>query len=254
MRLETARRGILVYIGGISVKRFSRTEMLIGKTGLEALARTSVVIFGLGGVGSFTAEALARAGVGRLRLVDHDTVDVSNINRQLHALDSSVGRPKVEVLTQRFLEINSCMEVEPVMHFYSPANGSHLLSGGFDWVVDAVDTVTVKLDIIRRCLTLGLPVISSMGTGNKLDATQLRVDDIAKTCNCPLARVIRKELGKEGIRSGVPVVWSPELPWTPQEPMTQASRRQLPGSISFVPATAGLLMASHIVNCLLQLK
>lgn len=255
MRLETARRGYFcVHREGINLERFSRTKILIGQEGLDALARTRVVIFGVGGVGSFTAEALARAGVGYLRLVDHDCVDASNINRQLHALSSTVGLAKVQVLARRFREINPNLVVEPVVRFYSPEVGEELLSGGFDWVVDAVDTVTAKLDIIQRSLGLGLPVISSMGAGNKLDASLLRVDDIAKTYNCPLARVIRRELGKVGIRTGVPVVWSPELPRRPQEQLTHASRRQLPGSISYVPATAGLLMASHMVNKILQLK
>lgn len=253
MQLETARRGFFVLGEGIILQRFSRTKMLIGEEGVQALAQARIVIFGLGGVGSFTAEALTRAGIGHLRLVDHDTVDVSNINRQLQALDSTVGSPKVEVLAQRFMEINPHLEVDPIRHFYSPSDGPALFAGDFHWVVDAVDTVTAKLDIIKRSLTQGISVISSMGAGNKLDATQLRVDDIAKTYNCPLARVIRKELGKGGISKGVPVVWSPELPRQALENL-HTPRRQPPGSISFVPATAGLLMASFIVNKILQLK
>jgi len=236
----------------IIVERFSRTAMLIGQEGMSALASTSVVILGLGGVGSYTAEALARAGIGRLRLVDHDVVDISNINRQLHALESSVGQPKAELLAKRFREINPSLNLEPIVEFYTPETGEGLLSGGFDWVVDAVDTVTAKLDIIQRCHGQGQKVVSSMGAGNKLDAGQLRVDDIAKTYNCPLARIIRKELGKRGIRKGIPVVWSPEMPQTPREILTQGARRQLPGSISYVPATAGLLIASYIVNRVLR--
>lgn len=240
--------------GDGDMARFSRTKLLIGDTGLEALNNSSVIIFGLGGVGSYTAEALARAGVGKLRLVDHDVVDVSNINRQLHALDSSVGKPKAELLAQRFKEINPDGEFEPIVDFYTPEKGEEMLAGDFDWVVDAIDTMTGKLDIITRSVNQGRQVISSMGAGNKLDATKLRVDDIRKTSVCPLARVVRKELGKRGIRWGVPVVWSPEPPLVPNQRLTQASRRQLPGSISYVPATAGLLIASHIVNKILELK
>lgn len=242
-----------MYLGSDFVERFSRTKLLVGSEGLNNLAKTSVVIVGLGGVGSYTAEALVRAGVGYLRLIDHDLVDVSNINRQLHALDSSVGQAKAEVLARRFREINPAAQLEPRVDFYTPGQGEALLAG-FHWVVDAVDTVTAKLDIISWCAHNGRQIIASMGAGNKLDASQLRVDDIAKTYNCPLARIIRKELGKRGIRSGIPVVWSPEMPLFPQEKLIQGARRQLPGSISYLPATAGLLMASYIVNRILQLK
>ena len=234
--------------------RFSRTKLLIGQEGLDALSRSSVLIFGVGGVGSFTAEALARAGVGRLGLVDHDVVDVTNINRQIQALDSTIGKPKVELLAARFREINPDLRLEQKIAFYTIDGGEELLSGGYDWVVDAIDTMTGKLDIISRCVNTGQQVITSMGAGNKLDASQLRVDDISKTSICPLARVVRRELGRRGIRRGVPVVWSPENPISPQEHLTQGSRRQLPGSISYVPATAGLLMASYIVNKILQVK
>jgi tRNA A37 threonylcarbamoyladenosine dehydratase len=234
--------------------RFTRTKLLIGQEGLDALARTSVIIFGLGGVGSYVAEALARAGVGRFRLVDYDVVDISNINRQIIALDSTVGKPKAKVLAARLREINPDAALEPRVEFYTIEKGEELLSGGFDWVVDAIDTTTGKLDVISRCLANGQQVISSMGAGNKLDASKLRVDDISRTSICPLARIVRKELGKRGIRRGVSVVWSPECPLVPREQLTHASRRQLPGSISYVPATAGLLIASHVVNKILQVK
>lgn len=252
MRFKTARRGIFVY-RKCFMERFSRTKLLVGNSGLEALAKSSVVILGLGGVGSFTAEALARAGLGRLRLVDHDVVDITNINRQLHALESSVGLAKAEVLARRFREINPQAELEPVVEFYSPGQGEVLLAG-FDWVVDAVDTVTAKLDIISWCREHSQSVISSMGAGNKLDAAQFRVDDISKTFNCPLARTVRKELRKRGIRKGIPVAWSPELPREPEEHLVQGARRQLPGSISYVPAVAGLLIASYIVNRIIAVK
>lgn len=232
------------------MERFSRTRMLIGEQGLSALSAASIVVLGVGGVGSYAAEALARAGVGRLRLVDGDVVDVSNINRQLHALDSTVGKAKVAVLADRFREINLQLRLEPIQEFYAPQQGQALLAG-CDWVVDAVDTVAAKTDIVCSSLEAGQGVISCMGTGNKLDAALLRVDDISKTFNCPLARVFRRELGKKGIRRGVPVVWSPELPQIAEE--IQSGPRT-PASISFVPAVAGLLMASYVINKILQLK
>jgi len=234
------------------MERFSRTRMLVGGPGADALARTSIIILGVGGVGSYTAEALARTGVGRLRLIDGDVVEVSNINRQLHALDSSLGKAKVQVLAQRFAEINPHIVVEPIKAYYSSDNAAELLQGDFDWVVDAVDSVPAKLDIITHCITEGRLAISSMGAGNRLDATQLRIDDISKTYNCRLARVLRKKLGRQGIRKGIPVVWSPEQP-NPMETEVEG-QPSVPGSISFVPATAGLLMASYIVNKILQVK
>lgn len=249
MRFKTARRGIFFYIGVGFMQRFSRTRMLIGEKGLSALAGVKVVIVGVGGVGSYTAEALARAGIGSLRLIDHDSIDISNINRQLHALDSTVGKAKVAVLADRFREINPEMRLEPIQEFYVPEQGQTLLAG-FDWVIDAVDTVAAKTDIVCRALETGQGVISSMGTGNKLDAALLRVDDISKTFNCPLARVFRRELGKKGIRRGVPVVWSPELPQSAED----QSASRTPASISYVPAVAGLLMASYVVNKIIQRK
>jgi tRNA A37 threonylcarbamoyladenosine dehydratase len=231
------------------LQRFSRTKMLIGEKGLSALAAAKVVILGVGGVGSYAAEALVRAGIGCLRLVDHDVVDISNINRQLHALDSTVGKAKVAVLADRYREINPELCLEPIQEFYVPEQGQALLAG-CDWVLDAVDTVAAKTDIVCSSLQAGRKVISCMGTGNKLDAALLRVDDISKTVNCPLARSVRRELGKQGIRSGVPVVWSPELPQSHEE--SQSPR--IPASISYVPAAAGLLMASYVVNRIIQLK
>lgn len=230
--------------------RFSRTALLIGRHGLQRLANSGVVVIGLGGVGSFAAEALARAGVGRLRLVDHDVVEISNINRQLPALTSTIGQAKALVMARRVAEINPSARVEPLVEFFDAGKGDILTD--VDWVVDAVDTVAAKLALITRCLEEGIAVASSMGAGNKLDASLLRVSDISKTYNCPLARVLRKELARRGIRRGVPVVWSPERPLAPSERIVHASRRQLPGSFAPVPAVAGMLLASHVLNALLQ--
>ncbi|MTI94968.1 MAG: tRNA threonylcarbamoyladenosine dehydratase [Firmicutes bacterium] len=234
------------------VSSFYRTELLVGSQGLEQLRSASVAVFGIGGVGSYTVEALARTGIGRIRLVDHDSIDRTNINRQIHALEGTIGQSKVKAMARRLKEINPHIEVEPIQEFYTPETGAALIAGEFCWLVDVMDTVTAKLDIITRAMTLKLQIISAMGAGNKLDASQLRVSDLSKTSNCPLARIMRKELGKRGIRRGLPVVWSPETPLRPNEVLTHASRRQLPGSISYVPAVAGLLIASHIVNAILK--
>lgn len=226
------------------MQRFSRTRMLIGDDGLSQLAEARVVIIGVGGVGSFAAEALARVGIGFMRLVDDDFIDVTNINRQLHALDSTVGKAKVQVLAERFLEINPRLCLEPIQQRYLPGEGQHLLAD-CTWVIDAVDSVAAKVDIVCSSLAAKQGVISAMGAGNKLDASLLRVEDISKTYNCPLARSFRRELAKKGIRSGVPVLWSPEMP-------AGGAKAPIPASISYVPATAGLLMASYVVNKILS--
>lgn len=234
------------------MERFARTKLLVGAKGLDSLAHAGVIVIGLGGVGSYTAEALIRSGIGRLRLIDGDVIEVSNINRQLHALNSSVGKAKVEVLAQRFREINPAAVVEAEAKFYAPDKGE-LLSGGFDWVVDAVDVVSIKADILSRCWLQKQPVISSMGTGNRLDASLLRLTDISETYNCPLARAVRRELRRRGIGGGIPAVWSPEqLRIPPAKPI--AGSRPVPGSIAYVPSTAGLLIASYVVNKILQGK
>lgn len=232
--------------------RFYRTELLVGPAGIKVLQEASVILLGVGGVGSYAAEALARAGIGRMRIIDHDTVDLTNINRQLPALDSTVGQSKIQVVAERLKDINPDLDLEAIEGFYLPDRANELLGGDFTWVLDAVDTVTAKLSIITHCLERGQNVITSMGAGNKLDASQLKLGDISKTHTCPLARTIRKELAKRGIRSGLPVVWSPEPPLIPLETLTVASRRQIPGSISYVPPVAGLLMVSHVVNHILK--
>lgn len=230
----------------------TRTEMLIGSEGVARLARSRVAVFGLGGVGSHAAEALARAGVGHLELIDADVVESSNINRQLPALHSTIGQPKVLVLKERFLDINPQIKITPRQEFYCPENGSQFLHSELDYVVDAIDTVSSKIDLIARCLAMSIPVISSMGTGNRLDPGAFRVADISTTSVCPLARVVRRGLRLKGIEKGVEVVYSVETPLRPRELAgNPRSGKRPPGSISFVPAVAGFLLAGVVIRRLL---
>ena len=233
--------------------RFSRTEMLIGEDGLAKLRAAKVIVFGVGGVGSYTVEALARAGIGELTLVDFDTVDVTNINRQLHAMDNTIDQYKVDLMAERIKYINPEARVTPIRAFYSPQNGDELIKADYSYVVDAIDNVTGKLDIIKRCYSQGIPIISSMGAGNKLDPAAFRVADISETSVDPLARVIRRELRKVPIEKGVKVVFSVEPPITPRKemPKVEAGKSLAPGSISFVPAAAGLVLAGAVVRDLL---
>lgn len=224
-------------------EQFQRTAMLIGDQGIKKLANARVLVFGVGGVGSYVCEALARAGIGFMEIVDKDVVDVTNINRQLIALHSTVGKPKVQVAAERMRDINPQINIIPRRCFYLPESASEFEFTGYDYIIDAVDNVTAKLDIISRAKELNVPVISSMGTGNKLDPSAFKVADIEKTKICPLAKVIRKELRKRGI-SDVKVVYSEE------EPVETESRT--PSSISFVPSSAGLLIAATVVKDLLQ--
>ena len=224
-------------------EQFQRTAMLIGDQGIKKLANARVLVFGVGGVGSYVCEALARAGIGFMEIVDKDVVDVTNINRQLIALHSTVGKPKVQVAAERMRDINPQINIIPRRCFYLPESASEFEFTGYDYIIDAVDNVTAKLDIISRAKEVNVPVISSMGTGNKLDPSAFKVADIEKTKICPLAKVIRKELRKRGI-SDVKVVYSEE------EPVETESRT--PSSISFVPSSAGLLIAATVVKDLLQ--
>jgi len=241
--------------------RFSRTAMLIGEEGLAKLASARVIVFGVGGVGSYVVEALARAGIGELTLVDFDTVDITNINRQLHALENTVGQNKVDLMAARVKLINPRATVIPLKQFYTPEKGDRLIKPQYSYVVDAIDNVTGKIDIIKRCYFQNIPVISSMGAGNKLDPAAFRVADISETSVDPLARVIRRELRKFAIHKGVKVVFSPEQPVTPKvrvarvkadsaDPESQ-SNSFAPGSISFVPAAAGLVLAGAVVRDIL---
>ena len=233
----------------------SRTEMLLGPEACARLRAANVCVFGVGGVGGFVTEALARAGVERITIVDGDCVGESNVNRQILALRSTVGRPKVEVLRERIADINPACEVTALRLFYLPENADAIDFSAFDYVADCVDTVSAKLEIICRAKAAGVPVISAMGAGNKLYPERFRVSDISGTSVCPLARVMRRELKVRGI-TGVPVVWSDEAPRpaaVPAEPDPE-THRVPPGSISFVPSAAGLVMAGKIVRDLAGVK
>lgn len=241
----------------MTTEQYSRTAMLIGCRGIKKLKASSVIVFGLGGVGSFCVEALARAGVGRLILVDHDRICMSNINRQLHALHSTVGRDKTAVMKERVLDIDPGIEVIARTELYTPGRAEEFLSPDLDYVVDAIDLVPAKIDLIKEAKQRGIPVISSMGAGNKLDPTQLKVDDLSRTTVCPLARVVRRELRKKGIDQGVKVVYSLEPPVKPlpEESLLDAGsgdgKRSFPGSISYVPSVAGLFLAGEVIRDLL---
>ncbi|MGE5404194.1 MAG: ThiF family adenylyltransferase [Candidatus Saccharibacteria bacterium] len=245
---------------------FSRTELLIGKEALDKLKASKVAVFGVGGVGTFVIEGLVRAGVGKLVIVDDDCVCLTNINRQIHATRKTVGKPKVELMRERILEINPRCEVTIHQTFVLPENIDQVITPDLNYVVDAVDTVTAKIAIVVKANELGIPAISSMGTGNKLDPTRFEVADIYETSVCPLAKVMRKELRKREIPS-LKVVYSTEEPLKPIETedsscntncicpkgttRTCTSRRQIPGSISFVPSVAGLIIAAEVVKDLI---
>ena len=230
---------------------YDRTRMLIGDNGIDRLQNSHIFIAGVGGVGSFTAEALARAGVGKLTLLDNDTVDITNLNRQIHATKSTVGRPKVEVMAKRISEINPEIRVHTIEAFLLDDNVDALLGEEhYDYIIDAVDTVTAKLALILYARARNIPVISSMGTANKLDATKFEVVDISKTHTCPLARVMRKELRDRGIPSGVEVLYSTAQPVC--RSTAEEGKKPVPGSISYVPSVAGLLLAGHVIQQLLK--
>ena len=226
--------------------QFLRSEMILGENSTDNLKNKNVILFGLGGVGSYTAEALARAGIGRLTIVDSDVVSVTNINRQLCALHSTVGRPKVEVVRERILDINPECEVTALQKFYLPENSEEFRLEQFDYIADAIDTVSAKIDLAVKSQELSIPMISCMGTGNKLDPSRFAVSDIFKTSGCPLCRVMRTELRKRGIKK-LNVVWSDEIPVKPSETSENLGKRQTPGSLPFVPGAAGLIMAGKII-------
>lgn len=237
--------------------RFAREALLIGPQGVDRLAQASVLLFGVGGVGSFVAEGLARAGVGHITLCDNDTVAESNCNRQLIALQSTLGRQKAEVMAERIRDINPQAEATPVCRFYQQETASSFDFSKYDYIIDAIDTVSSKLLLIENAFRAGVPVISSMGTGNKLDPSLFRIADITKTSVCPLARVMRRELKARGI-AHCKVLFSTEPPLVPlpaaENDRVHASRRQTPGSISFVPSVAGLMIAGAVVTDLLEEK
>ncbi len=245
--------------------KFSRTELIIGSEGLAKLAASKVIVFGVGGVGSYTVEALARAGVGELILVDYDEICLTNINRQIHALHSTVGRAKVDVMKERVLDINPKLKVKAVKEFFARENADDFLTPDVSYVVDAIDTVKSKVALVVECQERGIPLVCSMGAGNKLNPAAFEVADISQTRICPLAKVMRKLLRKEGIEKGVKVVYSPEAPLRPNLAEVDCKKncicpskdghctkkRQIPGSVSFVPATVGLIIAGVVVNDIL---
>lgn len=226
--------------------QFLRTEMILGENSTNNLAEKNVILFGLGGVGSYAAEALARAGIGKLTIVDNDTVSVTNINRQLCALHSTVGKAKIDVVKERLLDINPLCEVTALQKFYLPENSAEFSLEKYDYIADAIDTVSAKIDLAVKSQEYGIPMISCMGTGNKLDPSLFTVSDIFKTSVCPLCRVMRTELKKRGIKK-LNVVWSPEEPVKPAMTDENTGKRQTPGSLPFVPPVAGMLMAGKII-------
>lgn len=233
--------------------RFERAEILIGADGLARLAAKHVFLAGLGGVGSWCAEALARAGVGRLTLVDMDTVAVSNINRQLPALHSTIGRKKTDVMADRILDINPDCEVEVLDVFIDPDNVQTLLPLDVDYVVDCIDSLNCKVALIAEAYRRGVPVVASMGAGNKLDPSRIRLADIAKTQVCPLAREVRHRLRRQGIEKGILTVYSDETgrPPRPPEPTSHGRARAVNGTISYLPPLFGLMLAGAVIQRLL---
>ena len=231
-------------------EQFLRTQMLLGTEALERLQKARVAVFGIGGVGGYTVEALARSGVGQLDLIDNDAVSISNINRQILATYSTVGLPKVEAAKRRIGDINPACVVRTHQVFYTPETADSFDFTQYDYIVDAIDTVTGKLQLVERANAAGTPIICCMGTGNKLDASAFEVADISKTSMCPLARIMRKELGKRGIKH-LKVVYSKEEALTPtgwEEEAAALGKRQIPGSVAFVPGAAGLILAGEVIK------
>ncbi len=235
------------------MEKFSRVKALVGQDGLNKLQHSAVALFGVGGVGGFVAEALARSGIGSITVIDNDIVSVSNLNRQIISLEGNVGRDKVEVIKERLLSINKDLSVQAVKAFYLPETADEIDLKQFDYVVDAIDTVSAKIELIKRAKEAGVPIISCMGTGGKLDPTKLKVGKIEDTKECPLARVMRRELKSRNI-SGVKVVWSEEtaIKGSGEVEMVKADGKTAPPSMIFVPATAGLIIASEVVRDLIK--
>jgi len=240
--------------------QFSRNELAIGIDGLEKLKNSTVAVLGIGGVGSFSAEALARSGVGKLILIDKDDVDITNVNRQVIALLSTVGRPKVDIMKERIADINPECEVIALKMFYTEETYEEIFAYGLDYVVDASDTISYKIHLMKECLNRNIPIISSMGAANKMDPTRFQIADISKTHTDPIAKVIRLRLRKEGIRKGIKVVFSDESPIVIREDVRKVvgkedapirKAKMPPSSNAFVPSVAGLIMASYVVKELL---
>lgn len=229
---------------------YSRTERLLGIEALKTLSASRVAVFGIGGVGGYVVEALARSGVGTIDIIDKDAVSISNINRQLIATTKTVGIPKVQVMQERIQEINPDINVNAYQCFYLPETASQFKFSNYDYIVDAVDTVTAKIELVINAEKAGIPIISSMGAGNKLDPTKFEVADIYKTSVCPLAKVMRKELKQRGIKK-LKVVYSKEQPLAVSKP--EPGQKSIPGSIAFVPSVAGLVIAGEVIKDIIQL-
>lgn len=241
--------------------QFSRNELAIGKEGLEIMKNSTVAVLGVGGVGSFAAEALARSGVGRLVLIDKDDVDITNVNRQIIALLSTIGQPKTDLMKERIKDINPDCEVISLKMFYTEETYEQIFEYGLDFVVDASDTIVYKIHLMKECLIRNIPMISSMGAANKMDPTRFQIADISKTHTDPIAKVIRTKLRKEGIKKGIPVVFSDESPVVIREDVRKVvgkedapirKAKMPPASNAFVPSVAGLIMASYVVRELLK--
>lgn len=229
-----------------------RTEMLIGPDAIEKLKSARVAVFGAGGVGCAVIEALARAGIGAIDIVDNDTYSQTNLNRQLFATVDTIGQKKTDIAALRIASINPDCKVVKHDMFYLPENADKLPLEAYDYIVDAIDTVSAKIELAVRAQKLGVPIISSMGTGNKLDATAFEIDDIYKTSVCPLARVLRVKLKERGVKK-LKVVYSKEVPLTPKEKLTaENTRRDIPASISFVPSTAGFIIAGEVIKDIIK--
>jgi len=246
------------------INQFSRTELLIGKNGIEKLQNAKVAVFGIGGVGSFVVEGLVRAGVGNFILVDDDKISLTNLNRQIIATRKTIGKPKVEVARKRILEINPDANVEIHQKFFMP-DSKEILDNTVNYIVDSIDTITAKIELVVRANKLNIPIISSMGTGNKLDPTQFEITDVYKTSVCPLAKIMRKELKARGIKR-LKVVYSKEEPIKLDKTLEEeckdesiedsnrkgVSKKQVPGSISFVPSVAGLIIAGEVIKDIIK--
>ena len=231
---------------------FSRFELLVGQENIEKLNQSKVLVFGVGGVGGFVVEALVRSGIGSMTIVDNDTVSLTNLNRQIIATQDTIGKEKVEVMKERILSINPDCHVETLKMFYLPETADSINLKDYDYVVDAIDTITAKIELAVRCEKEKVPLISSMGTGNKLNPSMLEVSDIYKTSVCPLAKVMRRELKQRRVKH-LKVVYSKELPIKPKPSKEITNKRTVPGSTAFVPSSAGLLIASEVVKDLLSI-
>lgn len=234
--------------------QFARTELLLGGEALDKLSRSRVAVFGIGGVGGYVCEALARSGVGKFDLIDNDKVSLTNLNRQIIATHKTIGRAKAEVMKERILDINPGADVRVYECFFLPENGDEFSFEEYDYIVDAVDTVTAKIELVRRAEEKNIPIISSMGTGNKLDAGQFKITDIYQTKMCPLAKVMRHELKKRGIQK-CKVVYSEEIPVRPTKGLPEEEKpigkRSVPGSVAYVPSVAGLMIAGEVIKDLI---